>query len=250
MVKEKYLPFEEPPQKEEPSKTPKEIRKEKWSNFWYYNKAKILIGAVIVVVLGYSFGTAWTTPKPDYTVGMLTSTQYPTDFIDELEKQLSYYGEDLNGDGQVLIQVQEYVMQAEDGSALDPSLLAASTTRFAGDAQMSGMSLYIADQYNLHHYAEVEQYIGYLDTTPLKEGEKPETEEIGINWKDTEICEGNEILNQYVDLAGDLYFCLRGKTGVAEEKYAAASGQGVELFQRVVSGEKAAGGSSSSQTEQ
>lgn len=233
MVKEKYLPFEEPSKEEETPKTQKEIRKSKWDNFWFYNKVKVWVGVLAAIMVGYTIWSMVSQIEPDYTVGMITKLQYSTDVIEALERQLSRYGEDRNGDGRVVVQIAEYVMEDAD-NVIDPNVLAANVTRFAGDAQTRGDSLYIADLGSLKKYTEDEYFLGYLTGEEIKEGAKtPEMEQISWPLQDAAFYTNEPVLEELQGDLAKLYFCVRANAGSVIEKHRSDYDAGLELLDRI-----------------
>ncbi len=212
MVKEKYLPFEEPKKEPEPPKTPKERRKLKWDNFWYYHKTHVWIGAFVVLVVAVTFAFRDTSPKPDYQVGLITQTIYPQEFIESLERELEKYADDYNGDGNIRVQVNNYMLNSLGG---DPQMITAHMTKFMGDAETVASIIYLSDEKNLLDYAK-QGYFGYYKTgEPLPEGEEVKLEDVGWDWTQSPIATADEVLRLQKK---PLYFTVRPNYGPLIEK--------------------------------
>ena len=80
----------------------------KLENFWFYYKKHLLIGLAVILVLGYLGIQKALTPEPDYHIGCVRSTPLTEDELLRLESAFTAAGEDLNGDGQVLVQIHTY----------------------------------------------------------------------------------------------------------------------------------------------
>lgn len=95
---------------EELKATPKEelpqTPRSKWENFWYHHKLKfwLILFAVVVVTIMVVQGI--NKDDPDYRVLLLTKELYSAQDLAALEALLEQYGEDLDGDGKVEIQVE------------------------------------------------------------------------------------------------------------------------------------------------
>lgn len=115
---------------EKPELTPRQKR----ANWWYYNKWYLLLGAVIIVSAGYLVARAlglWET-APDYEMAYVGTAYLPEDTVAALEVSLSELGTDCNGDGQVVFQVNQYVIGA--GTDSDDALYSyADSTKLMAD---------------------------------------------------------------------------------------------------------------------
>lgn len=93
-------------------------RAEKRKNWWYYHKwhvgAVVLLAAVIVSIVWPIVNRA----TPDIQVAYVGSFPLPEDAAAALEDALASLGEDLNGDGKVLVKLRQYVSDGLDGRAL------------------------------------------------------------------------------------------------------------------------------------
>ena len=101
----------QPPPKPEP---PKGL-KGKWANFWYHYKWVTLISLFAVVVLTVILVQMLTQEKEDYRLALVTEKVVPTTVLEELEAELAAYGKDLNGDGKVLVSVENLYIGGQDG---------------------------------------------------------------------------------------------------------------------------------------
>ena len=88
--------------KDEGPQTPRS----KWENFWYHHKLKfwLILFAVVVVTIMVVQGI--NKDDPDYRVLLLTKELYSAQDLAALEALLEQYGEDVDGDGKVEIQVE------------------------------------------------------------------------------------------------------------------------------------------------
>ena len=104
----------QPPPKPEPPKG----FKGKWANFWYHYKWVTLISLFAVVVLTVILVQMLTQEKEDYRLALVTEKVVPTTVLEELEAELAAYGKDLNGDGKVLVSVENLYIGGQDQMAM------------------------------------------------------------------------------------------------------------------------------------
>ena len=88
---------------------------EKRRNWWHYHKWHIALGIVLAVFAG---SLIWQVLgigeiEPDCRVAYVGSTLLPDGTAAALEAALSALGEDLNGDGQAVVSLQQYVSGGE-----------------------------------------------------------------------------------------------------------------------------------------
>ena len=106
------------------NETPREYTKtEKAGNWWHYHKWQV-VAVIVALVLVASFikETVFST-KPDYQVAFVGIQNLPDDTVSALTEALQSFGEDLNGDGQVAVLVNQYVLDMDklsDTTEVDP----------------------------------------------------------------------------------------------------------------------------------
>lgn len=167
------------PKDSQPPQEPKQpmSRKEKWSNFWFYHKWHILITAVALVIVASFVHDLTSQVQPDYTIGVIASKPYSSGAFAPLEDALVPFGEDLNGDGQVVFRISEY-----DFSTEDPTTVMASSTRLMGDAQTGECLFYLVD--DVPALEEKFGMFAYNDGTEpdYESGQPVDTEGMGVPW--------------------------------------------------------------------
>ena len=85
-------------------------------NIWFYYKKHILIGLAAVLVLAYLGIQKISTEKPDYHIGLVRSEALSAEDLNALNAAFTAAGQDLNGDGQVLVQIHTYYANLADDS--------------------------------------------------------------------------------------------------------------------------------------
>ncbi len=125
-----------------PEKEPSLTPRAKAANWWHYHWQLVLAACAGLVLLFYfCYDVFWhRAPEPDYQVavvgGMLTENQ-----IEALQTRLAACGEDANGDGQVLVQVNNYdVDYSAAGLAAENVTLPGSESTGASSAAAAASS--------------------------------------------------------------------------------------------------------------
>lgn len=107
--------------------------RQKRANWWYYHKWHVLLGVGLLAVGAYLgarlLGVGQT--APDYQAAYVGSAALPEDTVAALESALADLGTDCNGDGQVVVRLNQYVMG--DGSGEGAVYAYAGSTRLMAD---------------------------------------------------------------------------------------------------------------------
>lgn len=93
--------------------------RQKRANWWYYHKWHVFLG-VGLLALGVYLGARILgvgQVRPDYQVAYVGSAALPEDTAAALESALAELGTDCNGDGQVAVQLNQYVMGDDSGES-------------------------------------------------------------------------------------------------------------------------------------
>ena len=95
----------------------------KLENFWFYYKYPVLIGLALVLVLGWLGFQRLSREEPDYHIGILRAVPLAEEELAALEGRFASSGEDLNGDGQVLVQLHNYWLDLKAASGTTRSTM-------------------------------------------------------------------------------------------------------------------------------
>lgn len=213
MPRERYLLHqgEETIHSEDLERTPK-TGKQKWNNFWYYHKWHVIAGALAVLVAAFLIREMVMRENPDYEFGLVTETEAPQAVLDDMESKLELGAKDRNGDGRIVVQINNYAVGDSDQN---PDVVAANRTRLIGDFQTGSVMLYFADQTG---YDYMENQDGWDDSH--KAMQMPDA----LQGYGVELTAGMRVLNpenkQY-------------------EKFKANWDAGYEVYQNVLSGNSA-----------
>lgn len=84
---------------------------ENLKTWWYYYKWYVICGILLLGITGQLIGNAlklWE-KSPDYQIAYIGKTNLPADTVSALEQAFSSISSDFNGDGKVIVQVNQYI---------------------------------------------------------------------------------------------------------------------------------------------
>lgn len=102
-------------------------------NFWYHHKIGILIGGFLLIVAVILVAQMVNRERPDYTAVLVTENALLPDEVTYLEQVLVKYGEDVNGDGEVVVQIQSLFLGGKQYANQDTNAQALQTQLIVGD---------------------------------------------------------------------------------------------------------------------
>ena len=115
---------------------PRELTaKEKRANWWHYHKWYVVIGLVLVLALGSILRNALGVGKviPDVQLAYVGGSLLPADTVSALENALAQLTADANGDGRVVVRVNQYVSAGGSGDGDAAMYAYASNTTMMAD---------------------------------------------------------------------------------------------------------------------
>lgn len=213
------------PEDIQPDEPPKPLTKQqKWDNFWYYHKKHVWIGALAVLVLGFMIIAPALQPKPDYVIGLISEADYSTTAITSLENGIATLGEDLNGDGRVLVRIEYFQLPLDITKAGDPYALQAVTMQLEQNFSAHTSMIFLVDDAKVRY--------GQYPMFAMNDGsaaENPDFSRMGYRWGDCPVASaldlgfiiddaGNEYTDAYVQqTVQDLQLVLRIYEGTSLE---------------------------------
>ena len=113
--------------------------RQKASNWWHYHWLYVAAAIAGALIAGSIIKDTVFRPRPDYQVGVVSRYELPVDTSNALTEALTQFGEDLNGDGRVLVQLNQYTVDfhSEETNA-DAYSQMAGVTRLSADLQSGG----------------------------------------------------------------------------------------------------------------
>lgn len=159
-----------------------ETGRDKRKNWWYYHKIHILVGVIAVALVGSFIYSMVSKVDPDYTVALLTSYSMPETGLNQLEKCITPYADDRNGDGQVVVNVVNYVFS--DDADADYAQQQASVVRFLADASSNEVMIYLHDETAFDALKEnFDGFFQYTDGRTMPE-DADDFENAMVSWDD------------------------------------------------------------------
>ena len=124
--------------------TAQEQKKRSRANWWYYHWGIVAAAAVLAVSVVYVAHGLLTTVDPDYTVAVVTAESLPDEAVQRLQTALEAYANDANGDGAVIVQVNNYTWSA-DASLTDMNGQMAGATQMNTDLANGESKIWILE---------------------------------------------------------------------------------------------------------
>lgn len=100
-------PEEPTPQNQEPK--PLSYRLKNW---WHYHKWYVICGIILFWILGDIIIGVLTKKEPDFQIAYVGEMSLPEDTISALEQAFAELAGDFNGDGKVIVQINQYTTGA------------------------------------------------------------------------------------------------------------------------------------------
>ncbi len=117
----------------------------KWANWWGYHWGFVVFAAIIVIG-GISLARdMFFRPRPDYEIGYVGRAPLPAGVRTALQEQLASLGHDVNGDGEVLVEIDAYEIGFDEEGMMDVEAATAATTGLTVDLSSGGMYLLLLD---------------------------------------------------------------------------------------------------------
>lgn len=91
----------------------------KWKNRWYYYKWYMICGIILLLIACNLIGSAlglWT-KTPDFQIAYIGKTELPPSTVSALEQAFASIAGDFNGDGEIIVRINQYI----DG-AINPDI--------------------------------------------------------------------------------------------------------------------------------
>lgn len=172
-------------------------KKEKAQNWWHYHKWYVIIGAIAAVVLAAAVHDVVSKVKPDYRIGYVGSSDLPVDTVAALEQALAQFCDDRNGDGQVVVEIDQYNIDFnEETSTTDAYSQMAGVTRLSADLSgTDGPCIYLLqDAEYAENFVQKTGALQYLDgTMPSEDPESDDWTQMVYRWTDCPVLTGLEL---------------------------------------------------------
>ena len=229
-----------------PDEPPPELTgKEKLANWFYYHKWWIVVWAFLLISAGSILWNALGIGRvrPDYVFAYVGNTALPDDCAAALEGALAALGQDVNGDGKVVVELRQYVSGAGQGGSEDALMYAyASDVTLIADITNGDSYFFLME--NPAAFQRAYQALAGPDGS-LPEGDDHKIDGRAFQWSHCPVLAGLELggfEQKYLDqsITGDnqellsgLYF---GRRGFYDEKQAAKQDANDALWEILTEG--------------
>lgn len=130
-------------------------------NWWYYHKWYVICGIILLGIACNLIGNAlglWT-KTPDFQIAYIGETLLPEDTVSALEQAFSSISQDFNGDGEILVHVNQYITGSQNQDAEAAYYAYASELTLIGDISDCESYFFLMDdpeqfQRNFHLLAD------------------------------------------------------------------------------------------------
>lgn len=135
-----------------------EEKRKKLDNFWYYYKYHVLAGIFALFCIVIFVKDMLTKIDYDYSIGILGNYSLDEETKASLQKWFEERAEDLNGDGEVHVQISDYFLPDDSEGGYDPQMYAASQTKFTVDLQEGTSMLFFVSDENYEKFKDMEVF--------------------------------------------------------------------------------------------
>ena len=144
-------------------------KKKKWDNFWYYYKYHVLAGAFVLFCVIVFVKDMMAKVDYDYCISVIGNYPVQEEDTQVLQDWFEAHAEDLNGDGEVHVQIADYYLPPEGEAGYDPQIYAASQTKLMVDLQEGTSMIYFLDKANYEKLQEMEAFPKQEETVEVKD---------------------------------------------------------------------------------
>ena len=144
-------------------------KKKKWDNFWYYYKYHVLAGAFVLFCVIVFVKDMMAKVDYDYCISVIGNYPVQEEDTQVLQDWFEEHAEDLNGDGEVHVQIADYYLPPEGEAGYDPQIYAASQTKLMVDLQEGTSMIYFLDKANYEKLQEIEAFPKQEETVEVKD---------------------------------------------------------------------------------
>lgn len=133
-------------------------KKKKWDNFWYYYKYHVLAGVFILFCVIIFVKDMTGKVDYDYTVAFLGEYGVTQEDSANLQQWFEERAKDLNGDGEVHVDIADYSMPSDDSQGANPQMVMASQTKLTVDIQEGTSMIYFINEDNYEKFKDMEVF--------------------------------------------------------------------------------------------
>lgn len=175
-------------------------------NWWHYHKWPVLLAAALLIIGVVLFIGWFDQTRPDLRVGYVAAQAMDQDAAARLQAALEGLCEDSNGDGQVLVTLEQYIVSF-DGTVSDANTQMANMARLSADLRAAdGPAIFLLDDpAGLQRSVGALQYLDGAQPPERPPYDADNWRQMVCDWRDCRL--SAEILN-----AQELYLARRAES--------------------------------------
>lgn len=166
-----------------PELSEKQKKFKKWKNWWYYHKWYVLCAAILlgiaINIIGNFLGL-WT-KSPDFQIAYIGKAELPQDTVAALEQAFASIASDFNKDGEVIVQINQYIDGIQSSDTETAYYEYASEISLIGD--ISGCESYFFLMDDPDHFQQEFQLLASPDGSCPNDTDYSTTDKV-IAWSD------------------------------------------------------------------
>lgn len=224
--------------------------KQKRQNFWHYNGVKILSFVIIIGIIGAYVYSVVKRVKPDYTVALITQTNYSDEIVAQIGAEFEKHGEDRNGDGKVSVYINTYqYLLGQGADTMDTDAVMMGITRVIADCEACESLIFITDEQS---FINILPNLGTSFFVNYKTGEEVEDEltdfsdirapysswkafdSFLINYEEMEGIKPEKVTSTYMDRLSMSVRVVEGTKHEKSEKKMASFSDSLALVKRII----------------
>ena len=146
---------------------------EKRKNWWYYYKWYVVCGIIILLIVCdiISSRLGLLKKSPDFQIAYVGESELPPDTVSALEEAFASLADDFNGDGEVIVQVNQYTNSSENPVPDMASFAYASEIALIGDIEVCESYFFLMEDPERiqEEYQVLAEVIPWTDCTAFAE---------------------------------------------------------------------------------
>ena len=175
-----------------PEPAPREYTKqEKAANWWHYHKITVPVVVLAAAMAAWLVHDMFFRVQPDVQIGYVGTTVLPAETVRALEQALTPYASDSNGDGQVIVQLDQYAVDFANENADPAGQLAGTTQLTAALAESSGTYLFLLE--DPAGFESQIQALQFTDGTLPGEADTGRWQQMVYRWQDCPVLAGLDL---------------------------------------------------------
>ncbi len=171
-------------------------KKEKRDNWLHYNKWWLIALGLFLLLAGWMIHDVVTKVDPDTNIALMTTAYISEETITSLEEQLTPYFSDINGDGEVCVNITQLTLNLSDlqlNNEVQYEVKMSSEMMLATDIATSTSIIFITDGFaGLQEYASIFAFLDDPLHYPTEE-EMGDLDRMTVRWSESPLLSSLEL---------------------------------------------------------